>query len=78
MELTKVDDRFHEHDLRAKAASDAETLEQARNFYSTQQLSVFIEKTSSVTLLKRKTSTFLSFCGKFYSMRGGQKKAATE
>jgi len=29
MELTKVTDRFHEHDLRAKVASDSDTLEEA-------------------------------------------------
>ncbi len=29
MKLTKVKDRFHEHDLRAKVASDSDTLQEA-------------------------------------------------
>ena len=34
MEETKVEERFTEHDLRAKCASDAETLEHARQLLS--------------------------------------------
>lgn len=34
LEVTKVEKRFTEHDLRAKCASDAETLEHARALLS--------------------------------------------
>lgn len=58
MELTKVDDRFHEHDLRAKTASDAETLEQASELLqhsSTETTKrVYRRKPVTVTPLKRK------------------------
>jgi len=59
MELTKVTERFHEHDLRAKAASDSETLEEASKLlgHSSTEITnrVYRRKPTTVTPLKRKT-----------------------
>lgn len=59
MTLTKVTERFHEHDLRAKAASDSETLEEAseRLGHATTETTkrVYRRKPTTVTPLKRKS-----------------------
>lgn len=58
MEVTKIDDRFHEHDLRDKAASDAETLEQGSKLLqhsSTETTKrVYRRKPVTITPFKRK------------------------
>ena len=57
MELTKVTDRFHEHDLRAKVASDSDTLEEAsKRLSSSLEITenVYRRKTVKVQPLQRK------------------------
>ena len=58
METTKVTDRFHEHDLRAKVASDSETLEEAsaRMTHSSTEITkeVYRRKPEIIPPLERK------------------------
>jgi integrase len=58
METTKVTDRFHEHDLRAKVASDSDTLVEAseRLSHSSTEITerVYRRKPVKVTPLERK------------------------
>ena len=59
MTLTKVTERFHEHDLRAKAASDSETVEEASELlgHATTETTkrVYRRKPTTVSPLKRKS-----------------------
>lgn len=59
MDLTKVTDCFHEHDLRAKVASDSDTLEKAseRMSHSSTEITkrVYRRKAAKVQPLPRTT-----------------------
>ena len=58
MKSTNITDRFHEHDLRAKAASDSDTLEEAsqRLSHSSTEITerVYRRKPVKVLPLERK------------------------